>query len=412
MSTVVPQKATLTPFSSRHYRFQWSADLLISCALDMEAPILAWYILVETGSVVMLALFAALQFAGTLFSPLLGVVADRMGSRRLLCLMRGLFTAASIIMIGLAFSGLLNPVAAIVVSGIAGILRPSDSMVRMTLISQTLPGAQLTKAIALSRATQDIARMLGAIFGAALVTVIGMGASYVAITALYCAGTLLTFGAANPAGRKAIASPLRDTWDGLTYVRKSPVLLSAFLIALLVNLTAYPTTFGLLPHVARDIYGVTQIGLGWLIAAFNFGGLLGSVLLGIRGDGIPPGRMIIIATAFWYLAMLAFGFATSFATGILLLCIAGAVQSLSMGPMFVLMLKSSEDGFRGRVMGIRLLAVYGLPVGIMCAGFLVSRTDFVTTNTVYSLVGMVLLAAISFKWRRHLIHADAPANRI
>ncbi len=378
----------------------------------MEAPILGWYILVESGSVVMLALFAALQFAGTLFSPLIGVVADRMGCRRLLCLMRSLFTALSVVMVGLAFSGLLNPVAAIVVSGIAGILRPSDSMVRMTLIAQTLPGPQLTAAIALSRATQDIARMLGAIFGAALVTVIGMGASYVVITALYLTGTLLTLGAADPAGRAAVASPLRDTWDGLAYVWKTPALLSAFWIALLVNLTAYPTTFGLLPHVARDIYGVTQVGLGWLIAGFNFGGLLGSILLSMRSDFAPPGRMIVIATVFWYLAMLAFGFAETFATGLALLCLAGAVQSLSMGPMFVLMLKLSEEGFRGRVMGIRLLAVYGLPIGIMCAGFLVARSDFVTTNTLYSLVGMALLALIAWRWRRDLIHADAPANRI
>jgi len=30
----------------------------------------------------------------------------------------------------------------------------------------------------------------------------------------------------------------------------------------LINLTAYPFTVGLLPYIARDIYGTTQAGLG------------------------------------------------------------------------------------------------------------------------------------------------------
>ncbi|MFC7555303.1 hypothetical protein ACFQU7_28345 [Pseudoroseomonas wenyumeiae] len=39
------------------------------------------------------------------------------------------------------------------------------------------------------------------------------------------------------------------------------------LMAFLINLTAYPFTLGLLPYVARDVYGTTQAGLGYLIAA-------------------------------------------------------------------------------------------------------------------------------------------------
>ena len=41
----------LAPFAVRSFRFQWPADLATSWAFEMEALILSWYVLVETGSV-------------------------------------------------------------------------------------------------------------------------------------------------------------------------------------------------------------------------------------------------------------------------------------------------------------------------------------------------------------------------
>ena len=77
-------KSALAPFRVRSYRFQWPADLLTSWALEMEFLILGWYVLVETGSVLLLTLFGALQHGGTLIAPILGVVSDRIGPRNLL----------------------------------------------------------------------------------------------------------------------------------------------------------------------------------------------------------------------------------------------------------------------------------------------------------------------------------------
>src|ERR1700759_614500 len=57
----------LAPFRIRSYRFQWPADLLTSWAFEMETLVLGWYVLVETNSVVMLTVFGALLYGGTLF---------------------------------------------------------------------------------------------------------------------------------------------------------------------------------------------------------------------------------------------------------------------------------------------------------------------------------------------------------
>src|SRR5438105_15904114 len=86
-----PSPSTFAPFRIRSFRFQWPADLATSWAFEMETLILGWYVLVETQSVLMLTLFASLQYIGTLLAPMFGVVGDRVGHSTILCTARGLY---------------------------------------------------------------------------------------------------------------------------------------------------------------------------------------------------------------------------------------------------------------------------------------------------------------------------------
>ena len=80
---------------------------------------------------------------------------------------------------------------------------------------------------------------------------------------------------------------------------------AAIWIAFLANLTAYPLSNGLLPYIAREIYGTNQTGLGYLSASFAVGSLVGSILLSLIG-GIRVARLMIGATVMWYAALLVF----------------------------------------------------------------------------------------------------------
>src|ERR1041384_6015420 len=91
MMTDFARPSALAPFRIRNYRFQWPADLLTSWAFEMEQIILAWYVLVETGSGLLPPLFASLGYVGTLIAPLFGVVGDRIGHRDLLAMMRATY---------------------------------------------------------------------------------------------------------------------------------------------------------------------------------------------------------------------------------------------------------------------------------------------------------------------------------
>ena len=72
-------------------------------------------------------------------------------------------------------------------------------------------------------------------------------------------------------------SPMRDLREGVAYVWTTPRMRAAIWIAFLANLTAYPLSNGLLPYIAREIYGTSQTGLGYLSASYAIGSLIGSI---------------------------------------------------------------------------------------------------------------------------------------
>src|SRR5437762_7766808 len=133
--TLLSSSAMLAPFRVRSFRFQWPADLLTSWGGEMENLVLGWYILVETGSVVLLTLFWALQYLGTLSAPVFGMAGDRFGQRRVLCFMRVACGALALAVIVLAFTGALRPVHVFGIATFSGLIRTSDQAVRNALVA-------------------------------------------------------------------------------------------------------------------------------------------------------------------------------------------------------------------------------------------------------------------------------------
>ena len=65
----------------------------------------------------------------------------------------------------------------------------------------------------------------------------------------------------------------------------------------------------------------------------------------------------------------------------------------------VILVRESGPRFRGRVMGVRMLAIYTLPLGLLLAGALIERIGFAATATLYAAVGLVLAVTIALRWR-------------
>jgi predicted MFS family arabinose efflux permease len=411
------RSASLAPFNVRNFRYLWFGDLLVSWAIEMEVLVLAWYVLVETGSVIMLTVFGALLYPGTLIAPMIGVISDRIGARNLLCAMRTVYVLLAAALMALALAGQINPFFVLLIAGLAGLIRPSDIAVRSTLTAQIVPVQQLMGAMGISRTTSESARIAGAIAGTGLFAALGLGFTFIVITIFFVVGLALTFvvsqqASIDTAGPQAPArmSAWRSLKEGMLYIWRTPHLLAGMWLAFLVNFTAFPLCIHLLPFVTREIYQAQQTTLGFLVASFAFGGLVGSIGLAITGTRIMSGRMMIIFAFAWYAVLLLFAHAVEPLTGATALMFAGLMQSLSLVPLTAMLLRGSHDNLRGRVMGIRMLAIYGLPIGLLMAGALIERVGFAATASLYATIGIVLTAAIAWRWRSSLWAQDGAAN--
>jgi len=399
----------LQPFKVKSFRFQWPADLMTSWAFEMEILLLGWYVIVETQSVLSLTLFASLQWLGTLLAPYLGALGDRLSRRTLLCSLRLIYLVLSLVLMTLALTQSLEPTHVYLVSLLAGLVRPSDLVMRNGLIGDTISGSKLMSAMGLSRTTMDTARIIGALFGAGLFSLFGLGVAYIMVSLFYAISFLLTFGVSdiktNPVrlNRKKEDSIFFNLKKGLIYVWRTPALLAAMWLAFLVNLTVFPVSHGILPYVAKSIYKVDETGLSHLVASYAFGALLGSITMVLIKLKKNPARFMVMNIFLMHLLIIFFAYIETKLSGQILLFFSGYIQSLAMISLVVTLLAIASEKFRGLVMGVRMMAVYGLPLGLMFSGYLIEYLGYGRSVMLYGLIGAILSALVTIRWRKYML---------
>ena len=399
----------LQPFKVKSFRFQWPADLMTSWAFEMEILLLGWYVIVETQSVLSLTLFASLQWLGTLLAPYLGALGDRLSRRTLLCSLRLIYLVLSLVLMTLALTQSLEPTHVYLVSLLAGLVRPSDLVMRNGLIGDTISGSKLMSAMGLSRTTMDTARIIGALFGAGLFSLFGLGVAYIMVSLFYAISFLLTFGVSdiktNPVrlNRKKEDSIFLNLKKGLIYVWRTPALLAAMWLAFLVNLTVFPVSHGILPYVAKSIYKVDESGLSHLVASYAFGALLGSITMVLIKLKKNPARFMVMNIFLMHLLIIFFAYIETKLSGQILLFFSGYIQSLAMISLVVTLLAIASEKFRGLVMGVRMMAVYGLPLGLMFSGYLIEYLGYGRSVMLYGLIGAILSALVTIRWRKYML---------
>jgi MFS family permease len=113
-------------------------------------------------------------------------------------------------------------------------------------------------------------------------------------------------------------------------------------------------------------------------------------------------RIMIVAAVIWHVLVLGFTQTTTLASGLGMLILCGFAQSLTMVCHSVILLSSSTPRYRGRIMGVRMLAIYSMPLGLLLAGVLIGLIGYHATAALYALVGLAFTVLIAVRWRASL----------
>lgn len=184
--------------------------------------------------------------------------------------------------------------------------------------------------------------------------------------------------------RRAATSIWRNLREGLRYSAGEPGLWTPLALAALVNFATFPLTSNLLPVFARDVFSVGATGLGWLGASTGVGALLGSFFLIKFGSRYPPGLMMVLGTFFWSAFQLLLALTPHCEMALVVLMCAGMAQAVSLTSMTLMLLSTSSSEMRGRVMGLRSMAVAPLFLGSLISGALAQQMGAPVATLVFS----------------------------
>lgn len=146
-----------------------------------------------------------------------------------------------------------------------------------------------------------------------------------------------------------------SVFEGVNFLRRTPVLLAAITLDLFAVLLGGATT--LLPVFAKDILHVGPTGLGWLRAAPSVGALCIAFLLAHRPPFKRAGPILLWAVAGFGVATIVFGLSHSFWLSLAMLFLLGGLDNISVVIRSSLMLTRTPNEMRGRVSAVNSLFI-------------------------------------------------------
>ena len=326
-----------------------------------------------------------------------GAIADRVRRQRLLAAVQFAMTALGLVMVALILTGLLEVWHIFAITMVGGLVRMFQMPAAQSLVADTLSEDRIANGAALTTMGRNLSTIVGPLVGGILFQVIGPHGAYTAIAFLYflsgaCALLVRTTRTTGPEQRESI---LAAVIEGLKYVKGQQVLWATLLVAVVINLTGWPLHTTLLPIFARDVLGTGSAGLGLLTSAFGIGALIGSVSLASVRNLKNPGKFLLLAVVVWHGSMFLFAASASLYLSLAILVLYGMAFSSTQVLMLTLLLRSALPEFRGRIMGLRVLAIYAYTFGSAGSGGMAGLWGAPWAANINAAMGIVLVGILT-----------------
>jgi len=381
------------------YRHLTVSSILWFAIRWIETIVLSWMVLEMTNSPFLVGLVGAMRFAGLFVTPFAGMIADRINRRDLL-----LYSQVLNILLGAAFlflllAEMLEVWHIIVLTLLRGINFALDFPVRHALVVDLVAPEEQLNAVALSRAATDITSAVGPITGGILIVLLGYTGVFWLNLVLSIISLVLVFYMSDLPGARARTE---DTiWtsfkEGFRLCRRDNVIMGVLGLAGIANLFGFPLVQALLPVFAKQVMGVGPAELGLLAGAAGIGAFMGSLFLAWKGSRTEGGSLLWGSFLLWFVMIIVFAMVPHFSLSLLLLMVIGSAQSVAMITTTAVLLHRADPEMRGRVMGLRGLAMIPLFGGNLVGGALSEWSGVPMTLVIFGVAGILSTVAIGLR---------------
>ncbi|MBI2818617.1 MAG: MFS transporter [Acidobacteria bacterium] len=409
-------RSWLTPWSTRlrgatralrhrNFRLFLGGQFLSLIGTWVQTVALNWLVYRLTGSAVMLGLIGFASQIPYLFSPIGGVVADRISRHRMIILTQALSTIQAVLLGWLTLTGQVRIWHIFFLALALGVIGMFDMTGRQSFLVEMVGKEDLVNAIALNSSVYNSGRIVGPAVAGVLVAAIGEGWCFLLNASSFLAVIvgLLLMRLPPPAARTHGISPVEQLREGINYVRRHDPSRALLINLGIVSIMSY-SFIVLMPVFADRMLGGGPKTLGVLMSAFGAGALLGAMymasLTGLRGLS----RTIVRATIVYSIALILFAFSPSIALASFFLIVTGFGMMLQVASTNTGLQSITPDALRGRVMGFYGMMFMGMvPIGSLVAGWL---GEWIGASYTVSLGAAVsIVAALVFNRQRPVVVA-------
>ena len=363
---------------SAAFRRLWAGTTLSSVggAMTSFAVILQVYDL--THSPFAVGVIGVAQVVPLLVVGLLGgAVADSTDRRKLVLVTSSCLAAVSAAFAAQAIAGLRLVWLLYALVAVQSCLASLGAPARNAMVPSLLPASQLPAGLMLNRLSFQIVLTAGpALAGLIAATPhLGLRACYL-IDAISFAASLYGVARLPAMPRRADAARPgpRAVAEGLSFIRRSQVLVGAFLADL--NATVFGLPIALFPAINAERFGGDPRTLGLFTASIGLGGLVSAALSGPVRHISRQGRAMLCTVAVWGAAFAGFAVSPRLWLTLSLLAVAGAADTFTVVFRGAILQAATPDQLRGRVMAADyVVGAGGGQIGNLEAGALGSLTS-------------------------------------
>jgi MFS family permease len=335
------------------------------------------YVLQLTGSTLTTSTVFLLELAGALAaSPLAGVLADRWDRRRLLI---GASLAQAVLLLPLlAVDGPGTLWVVYPVTAAQAVLSTANDPVRQALLPAAVGPGELAPAAAQLGIAANLARLVGGAIGGLLLQAYGLTGVVLADAGTFLLAALLLTGWSTPPIARSADRPAgtgRDWLAGLAVIRSDRRLVGGVAVGTLLSVAQGMFVVLFVVFVLRRLGGgAAEVGL--LRGVQAVGGIAGGLVLGAVAGRFAP-RTLVAAGCFGFGAVcLAIWNGPVLSTApplyLVLFAIVGVPIAAGLAGLTTVLLGSTPDEFRGRVISTLVVAdASAQAVGTLLAGALV-----------------------------------------
>ncbi len=380
-----------SPLRNRQFRWLWVSALASYTGTWLQHTAAAWLMTSFTSSPAMVALVPAASSLPVLLAILpAGAMADVCDRRRLLLVTQSWMAGMAAVLGVLTIGHAVTPWLLLLLTFLLGLGAAMNDPAWQAITPEIVAPEQLAPAVALNSSGYNMARAVGPALAGAILAIAGPGVAFL-LNALSFSGVVIYLCRWERASDQVSYPPDRF-WTalvvGMRYLHGSPGMRALLIRTGLFSFFA-SALWALLPSLARP-YGA--IWFGALLGVFGLGTFVGAAVLGAVRGWLPVDGLVVAASVFFAISLMALASAPRFTWVCIGLFAAGIGWIVMLATLNVAAHTQSPTWIRARSLsGYVLILQGGMAAGSAVWGAIASGYGL---GTALTLAGAGLLAGL------------------